>query len=89
MSIQKKTAGATLATAAAALFIAGAAMTGAPMAAKAADGVKCMGINSCKGHGSCKTASNDCKGHNSCKGHGWVSTKSEKECMEKGGTVAK
>ncbi len=88
MSIQKKTAGVTLATAAAALFIAGAAMTVAPTAAQA-DGVKCMGANSCKGHGSCKTASNECKGHNACKGKGWISTSSEKECMEKGGTVAK
>jgi|TARA_R110002124_G_scaffold26361_1_gene94552 Spy/CpxP family protein refolding chaperone len=88
MSIQKKTVGATLATAAAALFIAGAAMTVAPTAAQA-EGVKCMGANSCKGHGSCKTASNECKGHNACKGKGWVSTKSEKECMEMGGTVAK
>ena len=33
MSVQKKTVGATLATAAAAMFIAGAAMTGAPTAA--------------------------------------------------------
>lgn len=88
MSIQKKTAGVTLATAAAALFIAGAAMTVAPTVAQA-DGVKCMGANSCKGHGSCKTASNECKGHNACKGKGWISTSSEKECMEKGGTVAK
>ena len=47
MSVQKKTVGATLATAAAAMFIAGAAMTGAPTAAKA--DVKCAGINSCKG----------------------------------------
>ena len=88
MSIQKKAVGATLATAAAALFIAGAAMTVAPTAAQA-DGVKCMGANSCKGTGSCKTASNECKGHNACKGKGWISTSTEKECMEKGGTVAK
>ncbi|MEQ8804198.1 MAG: hypothetical protein RLN77_00630 [Rhodospirillales bacterium] len=88
MSIHKKTVGATLATAAAALFIAGAAMTVSPTSAQA-EGVKCMGANSCKGHGSCKTASNECKGHNACKGKGWVSTKSEKECMEMGGTVAK
>ena len=89
MSIQKKTTGVALATAAAAMFIAGAAVSTAPTAAKAADGVKCMGINSCKGHGACKTASNDCKGHNACKGQGWVSTKSAKECMDKGGTVKK
>ena len=88
MSIQKKTVGVTLATAAAALFITGASMTAAPTAAKA-DGVKCMGINSCKGHGSCKTAKNDCKGHNACKGQGWVSVGSAADCTAKGGTVAK
>lgn len=87
MSIQKKTVGATLATAAAALFIAGASMTAAPTAAQA-DGVKCMGVNSCKGHGSCKTASNECKGQNACKGQGWVSTASADECTSKGGKVA-
>lgn len=87
MSIQKKTVGATLATAAAALFITGAAMTAAPSGAQSAD-VKCMGINSCKGHGACKTASNDCKGMNSCKGHGWVPVGSADECTSKGGKVA-
>ena len=88
MTYQKKTAGATLATAAAALFIAGAALTGAPGAAKA-DEVKCMGVNSCKGHGSCKTAMNECKGMNSCKGKGWVSTASAADCTSKGGVVVK
>ncbi len=88
MSIQKKTVGATLATAAAARFIAGAALTVAPTAAQA-DSVKCMGANSCKGHGSCKTASNECKGQNACKGKGWISTKSADECMSKGGKVVK
>lgn len=88
MSVVKKTIGATVATAAAALFISGAALTAAP-AAKAADGVKCMGINACKGHGSCKTAANECKGMNACKGQGWVSVKSANECMDKGGSVKK
>lgn len=88
MSIQKKTVGVTIATAAAALFISGAAMTAAPTTAQAADGVKCSGINSCKGHGACKTASNDCKGMNACKGKGWVSVKSAKECTDKGGKVS-
>lgn len=87
MSIQKKTVGVTIATAAAALFISGAVMTAAPITAQAADGVKCVGANSCKGHGECKTASNDCKGLNSCKGKGWVSVKSAKECADKGGKV--
>lgn len=86
MSIQKKTVGATLATAAAALFITGAAMTAAPSAAQA-ESVKCVGVNSCKGHGSCKTASNECKGQNACKGQGWVSVGSADECTSKGGKV--
>ena len=101
MSIQKKTVGATLATAAAALFITGAAMSAAPTGAQSAD-VKCMGINSCKGHGACKTASNDCKGMsecaggpggtdcsgmNECKGMGWSYTETEAECVEAGGEV--
>ena len=86
MLVQKKTVGATLATVAAALFIAGAGITAAPTASQA-DEVKCSGINSCKGQGSCKTASNDCKGLNSCKGHGWVPTASTEECTSKGGMV--
>lgn len=85
MAIQKKAIGTTLATAAAAMFIAGATMTVAPTAAKA--DVKCAGINSCKGTGSCKTATNECKGQNSCKGHGWVTTESASACTSKGGKV--
>jgi len=87
MSVQKKTVGTTLATAAAAMFIAGAALTGAPTAAKA--DVKCAGINACKGHGACASATNACKGHNACKGQGWVSSASEAECTSKGGKVVK
>jgi hypothetical protein len=49
--------------------------------------VKCAGINSCKGHGSCAGADNACKAQNACKGQGWLETKSEKECKDKGGTV--
>ena len=37
---------------------------------KTAAAVHCMGINSCKGQGSCKSAKNACKGQNSCKGEG-------------------
>ncbi|MEX0695589.1 MAG: hypothetical protein WD075_14155 [Rhodospirillales bacterium] len=88
MSIQKKTVGATLATAAAAMFIAGAAISGAPSAAQA-DGFKCAGINACKGHGGCAGAANACKGKNGCKGQGWVSTKDAAECTSKGGKPVK
>ena len=48
--------------------------------------VSCFGINSCKGHGSCKTAQNDCKGKNACKGQGNTITSAE-ECNSKGGKV--
>lgn len=50
-------------------------------------GVKCMGINSCKGHSACKTAANSCKGQNSCKGKGFLIVKDEKMCTKEGGTV--
>ncbi len=86
MSIQRKTVGVTLATAAAALFIAGAGMMTAPVSAQAND-VKCMGINACKGLSECKTASNECKGLNTCKGHGWAPTATAEECTSKGGEV--
>ena len=57
-------------------------------AAPAADkGVKCSGINSCKGQGACAGAGHGCAGKNSCKGTGWSYTKSEKECTDKGGKV--
>ncbi len=50
-------------------------------------GVKCAGVNSCKGHSECKTATNECKGMNECKGHGWVTKSSESECTAAGGKV--
>jgi len=81
-----RTSGIALATAAAALFAMG---TIAATPAYAADGVKCVGVNACKGHSECKTAKNDCKGMNACKGQGWVTKASEAECKAAGGTVAK
>jgi hypothetical protein len=48
--------------------------------------VKCAGVNSCKGHGSCSGADNSCKGQNGCKGQGWISV-SAKDCSKKGGSV--
>ena len=50
--------------------------------------VHCFGVNKCKGHNDCKTASNACKGHASCKGHGFVSM-SKHACDEIGGKVKK
>ena len=46
--------------------------------------VKCTGVNTCKGHSSCKTANNKCKGDNSCKGKGWVEM-TKKQCWQVGG----
>ena len=84
MSISKETLGATLATAAA-MFIAGAAITVAPTAAQA--GIKCVCINSCKGTGACASATNACKGQNGCKGQGWVSAESASAFTGKSGKV--
>jgi len=62
--------------------------------------VMCHGVNSCKGHGECAgkidacngkngcEASLKCAGMNSCKGKG-LKKLSKKECMAKGGKVAK
>ena len=58
-----------------------------PMAKENVAAVHCMGINSCKGQGSCKTAHNACKGQNSCKGQGFVDVASSDDCTAKGGTV--
>lgn len=76
-----------IAATAAALFTGFAA----PTLAHAADemGVKCAGINSCKGTSECKTAKSGCKGQNSCKGQGWTHAKSAEECTSAGGKVLK
>ena len=60
-----------LASAAAALFVAGA--SGQAVAqdhdqAGSEAKIKCEGVNECKGHGSCAGANNSCAGKNSCKG---------------------
>ncbi len=79
--------GVAIAAAAAALF----AMGAAPSVATAADnaGVKCAGVNSCKGTSECKTAKSSCKGQNECKGQGWVTKASSAECKKDGGKVVK
>jgi uncharacterized membrane protein len=77
--------GAAVAATVAALFATGSLV--APTVAQAADSVQCFGVNSCKGHGACKTASNDCKGMNACKGQGWEPKASKAECESAGGHV--
>jgi hypothetical protein len=78
--------GAAVAAAVCSLFAAGTVQAGE----KPKDAPKvthCAGLNSCKGQGSCAGADNACKAQNACKGKGWVETKTEKECTERGGKV--
>ncbi len=63
--------GTTIAAAVASLMLAGAAM--APVAQAEEAMGQCIGANSCKGQGACKSASNSCKGQNACKGKGFLS----------------
>ncbi len=81
--------GALIASAVAALFAANPALAQEKGKAKkaAAKMVHCGGINECSGKGACAGAENACKGKNSCKGKGYQETKTEKECLDKGGKV--
>jgi hypothetical protein len=72
----------TIIATAAAIFAAGTFATAAH-----ADGVKCGGVNACKGQSSCKGATNSCKGQNACKGQGWSQASTSLECGQKGGKV--
>lgn len=76
--------GLAIAATAAAMLMNGALTI--PASAGEADKVHCFGVNSCKGTGACKTASNACKGQNACKGHGFVELTAA-ECKEKGGST--
>jgi hypothetical protein len=49
--------------------------------------VRCLGVNSCKGQGECKTATHPCGKHTPCKGQGWVTLPSADECASRGGKV--
>jgi hypothetical protein len=81
--MNRRQMGLAAATAAFALLAAGV-----PLVSAAKDGeVKCAGVNSCKGHSECKTATSECKGLNGCKGEGWVTKGSAAECTAAGGKV--
>ena len=61
-----------LASAAAALFVAGVAGQALAESDKGSEAtVKCEGVNQCKGQSACKTAHNACSGQNACKGQGF------------------
>ena len=79
--------GATLAAAAATLFLAGAVVATGSSPANAAMG-KCMAGNACKGQSACKGGANSCKGLNACKGTGF-SMASEAKCKATGGAYVK
>jgi len=68
------------AAAVASLFMTGLAAHAAFADDSASDAkVKCEGVNSCKGHGECKSAANSCKGQNGCAGKGFL-TMTKAEC---------
>jgi hypothetical protein len=56
----------------------------APAAANSLYKVKCFGINSCKGHGQCKSLGNSCSGQNACKGFIKMDNAA---CLAKDGTL--
>ena len=85
MTSRRKFAAIAMASAAAALF------SVAPVTAVQASSdttVQCYGVNACKGHNDCKTATNACKGHSSCKGMGFVAMPKH-ACEAIGGSVNK
>ena len=73
--------GATIAAAAATLFLAGATLS---TVAHAAGEGKCVGANACKGQSACKGGANSCKGQNACKGQGFSAMTKEKCDAAKG-----
>jgi uncharacterized membrane protein len=85
--IREAMKGAAVAAAVFSLFAAGTAQASHHEAKEGSKAVHCAGLNACKGQGACAGADNACKAQNACKGKGWVETKSEKECTDKGGKV--
>ena len=79
--------GATLAAAAATMFLAGSVVSTVSTEANAAP-VKCVGTNACKGQSACKGGTNSCKGLNACKTFGISMASSEAACKAKGGAKA-
>ena len=85
--MMKTTKGVLIASAVASLFVMNAASAQQKGGTDTSKGVKCAGVNECKGKGACAGAKNSCAGENGCKGQGWTKAASEKECKDKGGTV--
>ena len=86
MMIRKAVLGATVASALGSLLASGVAFAADKGGKTAEKTVKCVGVNDCKGKGSCKSAKNDCKGQNACKGQSFAEL-TKQACLEKGGKV--
>ena len=80
MKVNSKS-GATIAAAAATLFLAGATMS---TVAYAAGEGHCVGANACKGQSACKSAANACKGQNACQGQGFSAMTKDQCASSKG-----
>ena len=78
--------GASLALVAAGLASLSTSARAADAPAAKAELGHCMGVNACKGHNGCKTASNACKGQGGCKGQGFVEA-STSNCSALGGSM--
>jgi hypothetical protein len=79
-----------LASAAAALFAAGAGSQALAADEKTSEAtVKCEGVNQCKGQSACKTAHNACSGQNACKGQGFEMMSSDACAAAKAATQKK
>ncbi len=86
MLVRRAVLGAAVASALGSLLATGVAYAGEKEGKTSEKTVKCVGVNDCKGKGSCKSAKNDCKGQNACKGQSFAEL-TAKACIEKGGKV--
>jgi hypothetical protein len=86
MMVRRVVRGAAVATALGSLLASGLAYSAEKTGKTSEKTVKCVGVNDCKGKGSCKSAKNDCKGQNACKGQSFAEL-TAKECADKGGKV--
>ena len=68
MMVRRVVLGAAVASALGSLLASGIAYAAEKEGKTAEKTVKCVGVNDCKGKGTCKSAKNDCKGQNACKG---------------------
>jgi len=85
----RTSSGMLIASAAVGLILTGAVTGRADEQKTGGDVVHCVGVNACKGQGSCAggPSGNSCAGKNDCKGKGVVDM-SAADCAKKGGKPA-